>query len=78
MVSLEKAVIARLKKGGETFEVLVDPYLARDLKEGKEVDFEQLLAIEEVFKDARKGERASKEVFRKFLEQQILKRLLKR
>ncbi len=61
MVSLEKAVIARLKKGGEVFEVLVDPYLARDLKEGKEVDFEQLLAVEEVFKDARKGERASKE-----------------
>ncbi|WP_457549414.1 ribosome assembly factor SBDS [Archaeoglobus sp.] len=61
MVSLEKAVIARLRKGGEVFEVLVDPYLARDLKEGKEVDFEQLLAVEEVFKDAKKGERVSKE-----------------
>ena len=61
MVSLEKAVIARLKKGGEVFEVLVDPYLARDLKEGKEVDFEQLLAVDEIFKDARKGERVSKE-----------------
>ena len=65
MVSLEKAVIARLKKGGEVFEVLVDPYLARDLKEGKEVDFEQLLAVEEVFKDAKKGERASKEELQK-------------
>ncbi len=61
MVSLEKAVIARLKKGGEVFEVLVDPYLARDLKEGKDVDFEQLLAVDEIFKDARKGERVSKE-----------------
>ena len=38
MVSLEKAVIARLRKAGEEFEILVDPYLARDLKEGKEVD----------------------------------------
>ncbi len=65
MVSLEKAVIARLRKAGEVFEVLVDPYLARDLKEGKEVDFEQLLAIEEVFKDARKGERVSKEELQK-------------
>jgi len=65
MVSLEKAVIARLKRGGEVFEVLVDPYLARDLKEGKEVDFEQLLAVEEVFKDAKKGERASKEELQK-------------
>ncbi len=59
MVSLDKAVIARIKKGGETFEVLVDPYLARDLKEGKEVNFEDLIASEEVYKDARKGERAS-------------------
>jgi len=65
MVSLERAVIARLKRGGEVFEVLVDPYLARDLKEGKEVDFEQLLAVEEVFKDAKKGERASKEELQK-------------
>ncbi len=65
MVSLEKAVIARLRKAGENFEVLVDPYLARDLKEGKDVDFEQLLAVEEVFKDARKGERVSKEELQK-------------
>lgn len=65
MVSLEKAVIARLKKGGENFEVLVDPYLARDLKEGKEVNFEDLLAIEEVFRDARKGNRVSAEDLRK-------------
>ena len=65
MVSLDKAVIARLKKQGENFEVLVDPYLARDLKEGKEVDFEKLLAAEEVFKDARKGDRASTEDLQK-------------
>ncbi len=59
MVSLEKAVVARLKKGGINFEVLVDPYLARDLKEGKDVNIEDLVAVEEVFHDARKGERAS-------------------
>ncbi len=65
MVSLEKAVIARLRRGGEEYEVLVDPYLARDLKEGKEVNFEELLAAEEIFKDAKKGERASSEELRK-------------
>ncbi len=65
MVSLDKAVIARLRKGGEEFEVLVDPYLARDLKEGKEVNFEELLAAEEIFKDAKKGERASADELRK-------------
>ncbi len=66
MVSLEKAVIARLKKSGEVFEVLVDPYLARDLKEGKEVDFEKLLAVEDVFKDSKKGVRVSKDELNKF------------
>jgi ribosome maturation protein SDO1 len=65
MVSLDRAVIARLKKHGEVFEVLVDPYLARDLKEGKEVDFEKLLAVEEIFRDASKGDRVSKEELNK-------------
>lgn len=65
MVSLEKAVIARLRKGGEDYEVLVDPYLARDLKEGKNVNFEDLLAAEEIFKDAKKGERVSAEEIRR-------------
>ncbi|MFO7967372.1 MAG: ribosome assembly factor SBDS [Archaeoglobaceae archaeon] len=59
MVSLDNAVVAKIRKHGENFEALVDPYLARDLKEGKEVDFENLLAAEEVFKDASKGDRAS-------------------
>ncbi len=65
MVSLDKAVIARLKKGGVEFEIFVDPYLARDLKEGKAVNFEELLAVEEVFKDAKKGERASADELQK-------------
>ena len=65
MVSLDKAVIAKLKKAGETFEILVDPYLARNLKEGKEVDFEKLLAAEEIFKDSKKGDRASTEELKK-------------
>lgn len=65
MVSLDKAVIARIRKGGIEFEILVDPYLARDLKEGKEVDFDELLAVEEIFKNAKKGERASNEELQK-------------
>jgi len=65
MVSLEKAVVAKLRKGGMDFEILVDPYLARDLKEGKEVNFDDLLAVEEVFKNARKGERAPNEELQK-------------
>ncbi|WP_457590853.1 ribosome assembly factor SBDS [Geoglobus sp.] len=78
MVSLEKAVIARLKKGGETFEVLVDPYLARDLKEGKEVNFDDLVAVEEVFHDAKKGDRASIDDIEKIFQTRDIKEVIKR
>ncbi|MDO8634139.1 MAG: ribosome assembly factor SBDS [archaeon] len=65
MVKLEDAVIARFEHGGEKFELLVDPYLALDLKHGKQVKFEELLAAETVFKDARKGEEKNQESVKK-------------
>ena len=65
MVSLDDAVIARLKKGEEHFEVLVDPYAAADLIDGKEVDVVQSLAIDAVFKDSKKGTHASEESLQK-------------
>ncbi|NJE77426.1 ribosome assembly factor SBDS, partial [Thermococcus sp. ES12] len=58
-IDVDKAVIARLKTHGETFEILVDPYLARDFKEGKDVPIEEILATPYVFKDAHKGDKAS-------------------
>jgi ribosome maturation protein SDO1 len=61
VVSLDDAVIARFKKGEEHFEVLVDPYLAADLIEGKEVDVRQLLAIDTIFSDSKKGKHSSDE-----------------
>ena len=61
MVSLDKAIVIRYEKGGERFEVLVDPDLAFELRQGKEVDMDELLAAPEIFRDARKGERASSE-----------------
>ncbi len=65
MVSLDEAVIARLKKGEEHFEVLVDPYAAADFIEGKEVDIVQNLAIDAIFKDSKKGTHASEESLQK-------------
>ncbi|MFH1391643.1 MAG: ribosome assembly factor SBDS [Candidatus Diapherotrites archaeon] len=61
MVRTEDAVIARYERSGEKFEILVDPDLAMDLKHGKEVNFDDLLAIDTVFKDAKKGEDKSEE-----------------
>ncbi len=67
MVKIDDAVIARMEKNGHKFEVLVDPDLAMDVKHGKIVNFEDLLADDKVFKDSRKGEEQGietvKEVF---------------
>ncbi len=61
MVSLEDAVIARYRKGEEHFEILVDPHIADQMLEGKDVDMLSALAIDSVFKDAKKGTHASEE-----------------
>ncbi len=61
MISVEKAVIARLTKSGEKFEILVDPEKALDVKTGKEIVLEELLASDEIYEDAKKGLRASNE-----------------
>ena len=65
MVSLDDAVIARLKKGEDHFEVLIDPYAAADLIDGKDIDITQNLAIDAIFKDAKKGTHASEESLQK-------------
>jgi len=41
--------------------VLVHPELALQVRQGEKVDFEQLVAVEQVFRDARRGEKASLE-----------------
>ncbi len=61
MVSLDDSVIARFKKGENHFEILVDPYLASDLIDGKEIDVLKILAIDTIFKDSKKGTHASNE-----------------
>ena len=65
MVSLDKAVIARLQKKEDHFEILVDPYAAEQLIEGKEVDVLSSLAIDAVFKDSKKGTHAPQESLEK-------------
>lgn len=59
MVSIEDATLARLSRGGVTFEVMVDPDLALRFKKGEHAPgMEEVLASQNVFLDARKGERA--------------------
>ncbi|MBS3748823.1 MAG: ribosome assembly factor SBDS [Candidatus Thermoplasmatota archaeon] len=61
MVSLDDAVIARLKKGDHHFEILVDPYGAADIIEGKELEVFKIMAIDAIFSDAKKGIHVSEE-----------------
>jgi ribosome maturation protein SDO1 len=61
MVKVEDAVIARWETGGSRFEVLVDPEAAQALKDGQDVDLSDKLALDQVFKDAKKGDQISEE-----------------
>jgi ribosome maturation protein SDO1 len=62
MVSLDDAVLARLEKGGKRYEVLVDPTLVEAFKADPDsVDINDFLAMDEVFHDARAGERPTED-----------------
>jgi ribosome maturation protein SDO1 len=65
MVSVEDAVIARITKSGEHFEIMVDPDKALEFKRGKELSIEDILAFPEIFKDSKKGEKHSSEDLQK-------------
>ena len=57
MVNLEDAIVARLETHGKTFEILLDPAVMNFIKQGKEVDLVDYMAVEDVFNNARKGTR---------------------
>src|SRR3989304_6270089 len=59
-------VIARVERSGEKFEVLGKPGAGQRLRDGKDVDILAELAIDEVFRDAHKGSKASEEKMAEF------------
>ena len=62
MVSLDNAVLARMEKGGKRYEVLLNPDLVDAFKSDPEsVDLNAFMAMDEVFHDARGGERPTAE-----------------
>lgn len=63
MVTLDKAIIAKIEKGDKRFEILVDPELAYEYREKKiqNIDIRKILAVDNVFKDSKKGMPASKQ-----------------
>jgi len=65
MVDIDKAIIARLEKAGEVFEILVDCDLAMNFKAGKDVSLNDVLASEDIYSDAKQAEHASEHVMQK-------------
>ncbi|RZN44718.1 ribosome assembly factor SBDS [archaeon] len=63
MVSIDDAIIARLKTHGEKFEVLVDPYKARKIKQGEEE--EDFLASPFIYTDVGAADKASEDLLQK-------------
>ena len=59
MVTIENAVIAKLKKDNQEFEILVDLESALKLKRGEQVDMHEVLAAAHIFKDAHNGDIAA-------------------
>ena len=49
MVSLDDVVIARLHKGEDHFEILVDSHETERLIDGKKIDIVSTLAIDAIF-----------------------------
>jgi len=59
MVTVDSAQIVKLKSHGNIFEILVDLNLALEIKQGKDIDMSTVVAVPNVFSDARKGDEAS-------------------
>ncbi len=79
MVDVDKAVIARLKKEDYVFEILVDCEKALDFRRGRDVDLDDVLATDDIFKDVKKGEKASdlEKFFNTEDRREIAKRIIK-
>jgi ribosome maturation protein SDO1 len=74
MIDINKAIIARLKKGGEVFEVLVDCDKAMEFRDGK-CELTDVLATEAIYKDAKKGDKASETEMEKLFETEDVKKI---
>ena len=62
MVSLDTAVLARWEYGGKRYEILVDPDLVDDFRQDpSNVNMDDFLATDEVWHDARGGDRPTED-----------------
>ncbi|UCE36342.1 MAG: ribosome assembly factor SBDS [Thermoplasmata archaeon] len=81
MVKLEDAVIARLEIENEHFEILIEPEAAQKFKDGEDISILESLVIDTIFKDSKKGDKASEDKINKIFgtndTSEIAKRILR-
>lgn len=82
MTLVEDAVVARLQKGKEKFEILVDCEKALAFREGKEIPISEILVDDKVFSDSRKGLVVSKSELESHFEtddiEEVAKQIIKK
>lgn len=66
-MDFNKAVVAKLKKDGENFEILVNCDKAIDFKKGKGT-IQDAVVAEYIYKDSKKGDKASEHEIEKYFE----------
>jgi len=59
MVNIDDAIVAKFRKGENVFEILVDCEKALEFRNGKDIDLDDILATNDIFKDVKNGEHAS-------------------
>jgi len=81
MVGVDHAIIAKLKTNGQNFEILVDCNNALALREGRDLDMHDILAVMKIFSDAKKGleasEHAMKQIFGTSEVDEVAKKIIK-
>lgn len=64
MTTIDEANVIKLKTHGQNFEILADSTMALSLKSGSKVDIRDVLAVQKIFTDAKKGMEASPNALR--------------
>ena len=82
MVTVDDAVIAKLKTHGQNFEILVDCNNAIAIRQNKNVDMKDVLAAMKIFTDAKKGLEASEsammQIFKTTDPEEVAKQIIKK
>jgi ribosome maturation protein SDO1 len=80
-MNVENSVIARLKKGDQNFEILVNCESAMAFKKGK-TTLDEALISDDIFKDSKKGEHASESDLKKLFgtedKREVAEKILKK